>query len=173
MPLPPWIQTALPWLIAFAVGVGWLVNYLHKVHELGDLREKLRRSDLEREKLRLEVEQMRFKPESLPARRAVYDNLRKVVSDITRDATATSEHLQILHRMRHEAEFLFEDTIVQHIREMIENAVKLHVSGDMLNRGLILNPALEQHAEQRHEALLFFAHEYENLVTLFKTSLRQ
>jgi len=136
-------------------------------------RRALANSELERDKLALEVRRLRNDPQIVADRRAIYERLRLIVGEITRDAAVTRKHIYDLHEVRHDAEFRFSSDVLNPIRDLIHAAVGLHVSGAVLaaGPGRAGTHDWEKHVKDNHDSLTAIAAFESNMVAIFRSDL--
>jgi hypothetical protein len=131
-----WLKASWAYIVFGAVCVGAVIKSVRAAYAAERDRAALKNSELEREKLTLEVARLRNSPEVVADRRVIYDRLRLLISEITRDADATIVHIRNLHEVAHDSEFRFPPEVVERIRTLIESAIELHVSNLRYQRGL-------------------------------------
>src|SRR6266699_1702217 len=95
----------------------------------------LKNAELEREKLALEVGRLRNDPKVVEDRRAIYERLRVIMAEITRDGAATRTQINDLHGVWHDAEFRFPPDVIASIKGFIDADVGLHVTGIVIKDG--------------------------------------
>jgi len=151
----------------------WVIGWLGFVISAVTAIKVLRRSKLEKEKLELEVKQLRNSPEVVGDRRKIYERLRGVLRDITRDASATLEQIKELHSIRHDSEFRFPDKITEGLRVLIGQVVELHVGRQVADamRNRVSEAEWHDIVEKEHGALTAVLQYEEQLVGTFKPHL--
>jgi hypothetical protein len=127
-----WVERSWPYLVPWLLFVAALVAALRNAYAAERDRQALKQITLEREKLSLEIHRLRNSPEVVADRCAIYERLRRLISEILRDVNVTREHIAELHASRHDCEFRFPDEITQGIQALIENAVQLHVTREIM-----------------------------------------
>lgn len=130
-----WVQRSwgyiVPWILFLGTATGWIRNAIAAEKD----RRALRNSELEREKLELEVKRLRNSPEVLADRRAIYDRLWRVVEQLTATGDPTKDQILELRDIRHAAEFRFPAEIVEGIRGLIVRADDLQAAKRYMRLG--------------------------------------
>ena len=136
-------------------------------------RQALANSELEREKLKLEVRKLRNDPNVVEERRAIYERLRFIVAQITRDAAVTRKHINDLHDVRHDAEFRFPPEVVKAIKDFLHAAVGLHVTGAILSAGpgRAGTEEWQKHVQDNSDSLMKIAAFEQQMVSIFRPHL--
>src|SRR6266545_3257995 len=127
-----WFEESWGYIVLGAGFVTTALGWLRSAYAAERDRQALRNAELERQKLALEVGKLKNDPQVVTDRRAIYERLRLIVGEITRDAAVTRQHIYDLHEVRHDAEFRFPPDVVKSIRDFLHAAVGLHVSGAVL-----------------------------------------
>jgi len=153
--------------------IGTLAALIQKTFSAERDRQALKNVELERQKLELEVKKLRNEPSVVADRRAIYERLRNIVAEITRDAAATRQHIFDLHEVRHDAEFRFPPDIVNSIRDFLHAVVGLHVSGAVLaaGPGRAGTEDWGKHVQDNHDALTQIATFEQDMVAIFRPHL--
>ena len=158
------------------LAVGWLGTALklrQTWYSASRDREALKNAELEREKLALEVRRLRNDPQVVEDRRAVYERLRRIVSEITRDGAVTNQHIYDLHEGRHDAEFRFPSDVVDAIKGFIHAAVGLHVTGAVIKAGpgRWSNEEWQKYVQDDHDAATAILAFEQRMVDIFRLHL--
>jgi hypothetical protein len=158
------------------VGAGWVgtaLKWRQAWYSARRDRLALKNAELEREKLTLEVGRLRNDPQVVADRRAIYERLRLIVAEITRDAAVTNKHIYDLHEVRHDAEFRFPPDVVGSIKEFLHAAVGLHVTGAVLKAGpgRWSTEEWQKHVQANHDALMTIAAFEQQMVSIFRPYL--
>jgi hypothetical protein len=136
-------------------------------------RQALANSELEREKLALEVEHLKNRPEIVKERRAIYDRLDSTVREITRDAKVSMDQINALHRVRLDAEFRFPADVVERIVSLIHATVDFDVTNRVLEYSGILTPeGRKKQVEINHVAATAILKFETDLVDIFRPHLK-
>jgi hypothetical protein len=151
----------------------WVIGWLGCVISTVTAIQVLRRAKLEKVKLELEVKQLRNSPEDVADRREIYERLRGVLRDITRDASATLEQIAELHSIRLDSAFRFPDEIAEGLRVLIGHVVGLNVDRKVTDakRNRVSDAEWRDIVEREHGALTAVAQYEEQLVGTFKPYL--
>jgi cell division protein FtsL len=168
-----WLEQSWGYLVLIAALVGTAFKLLQTTYAAERDRQGLKNSQLEREKLQLEVGRLRNDPQVVADRRKIYERLRLIVGEITRDAAVTRKHIHDLHEVRHDAEFRFPADVVNSIRDLLHAAVGLHVSGAVLaaGPGRAGTEDWEKHVKDNHDSLMAIAAFEKNMVAIFRPDL--
>lgn len=168
-----WLKESWGYLVLILGLVAAAFKLLQTTYAAERDRRALANSELERDKLALEVRRLRNDPQVVADRRAIYERLRLIVAEITRDAAVTRKHIYDLHEVRHDAEFRFPPDAVNAIKNFLHAAVGLHVSGAVLAAGLgrAGTEDWEKHVKDNHEALMEIAAFEQNMVAIFRPHL--
>jgi hypothetical protein len=136
-------------------------------------RRALKNSQLESDKLALEVGRLRNDPKVVEDRRAIYERLRLIVGEITRDGAVTNQSIYDLHEVRHDAEFRFPPDVVNSIKDVLHAAVGLHVTGSVLKPGpgRWSTEEWQKHVQDDHDALMAIAAFEQEMVDIFRSHL--
>jgi len=136
-------------------------------------RQALKNAQLEREKLALEVGRLRNDPQVVDDRRAIYERLRLIVAEITRDAAVTNKHIYELHEVRHDAEFRFPPDVASSIMDFLHAAVGLHVTGAVIKAGpgRWSTEEWQNHIQTDHDALMAIVAFEQKMVDIFRPHL--
>jgi hypothetical protein len=151
----------------------WVIGWLGFLVSGVALIPALWRAKLEKEKLELEIRQLRNSPEIVGDRRAIYERLREVVHAITRDANATIKHVQELHSICHDGAFRFSEEILEGLELLIGHVVALHVGRQVMDgsRSRVTGVEWNDIVEKQHAALTAIAEYEKRLVEIFKPYL--
>ena len=151
----------------------WVIGWLGFVVSAVTAIPSLRRAKLEKEKLELEVKQLRNRPEVVGDRHEIYERLRGVLRDITRDASARPEQIGELHSICHDSAFRFTDEITEGLRVLIGQVVELYVGRQVVDakRNRVSEAAWHDIVEKEHGALTAIVQYEEQLVGTFKPHL--
>ncbi len=136
-------------------------------------RRALQQAALEREKLKLEVARLKNDPTIVSDRRAIYDRLRRMVGEITRDAKVSIKQIYDLHEVIHDAEFRFTGDVVDSVKGFLHAAVELQVAGARLEDGpkSMTKEQWERQVQADHDALSKVAAFEQDMVGIFRPHL--
>ena len=159
-----------------ALGAGFVttaLGWLRQAYAAERDRQALRNVELERQKLGLEVGRLKNDPQVVADRRAIYERLRIIVGEITRDAAVTVKHIYDLHEVRHDAEFRFQPDVLNSIKDFLHAAVGLHVSGAVLaaGPGSAGTEDWKRRVQDNHDCLMKIAAFEHNMVGIFRPHL--
>jgi len=136
-------------------------------------RQALKQVELKREKLALEVEHLKNRPEIVKERRAIYDRLESAVREITRAGKVSTDQINVLHRVRLDAEFRFPADVVERIVSLIHAAVDFDVTNRVLEYSGILTPeGRKKQVEINREAATAILKFETDLVDIFRPHLK-
>lgn len=130
-----WLVKSWSYLVSWGGFLGAAIVAIRAVYAAERDRRALNNSELEREKLSLEVARLRNSPEVVADRRVIYDKLREVLFAIVQTGTVELDQIKSLHAIRHDSEFRFPPPIVESVRGLINFAVEMHISWQTLQRG--------------------------------------
>ena len=112
-----------------------------------------------------------FDPSAYERRRAVYDNLKQILHEITINGEVTNEHIARLHEQKEESNFLFREDITNYISSWIANAVMLQRTNKQIKSGKIADNEFDIVNEKNVEAHNFFANQYKEIINMFRRYL--
>ena len=168
-----WLKESWGYIVLGAGVVGAAFRLIQTTYAAQRDRQALKNSQLEREKLALEVGRLRNDPQVVEGRRAIYERLRLIVAEITRDAVVTNKHIYDLHEVRHDAQFRFPTDVVTSITEFLHAAVSVHVTGAVIRAGpgRWSTEAWQKHVQDEHEALMAILAFEQKMVDIFRPHL--
>ena len=153
--------------------IGTLVALIQKTLSAERDRQALKNVGLERQKLVLEVEQLKNRPEVVKDRREIYDRLRRTVREITRDGKVSIEQVSALHDVRHDAEYRFPADIVERILTLIHAVVNFDVTNRVLEYSTVLTAeGRKKQVDINHEAATAILKFETEMVDIFRPHLK-
>lgn len=102
--------------------------------EIRQLKYSLESAELQREKLSLEIQLLRNSPELVADRRVIYDRLRATIGEISRDGAATLEQVRAMHAIRHDSEFVFPRELADRLLSLANCTFELYWSHRLLSQ---------------------------------------
>jgi hypothetical protein len=168
-----WTKETWALLASWGTTAVAVLNAIRATYAAERDRQALKQSELEREKLKLEIARLKNGPTVVADRRAIYDRLCVIVARITRDAKVALTDIADLHDVVHDAEFRFPPDVVGAIREFLHAAIGLHVSGMVLEGGpgRISTEEWHKQVQINHDALTKIAAFEQGKVGIFKPHL--
>jgi hypothetical protein len=142
-----WVRDAWPWVtgwLAFVLAAAKGIQAMYAAErdrralassaaereklalEIGQLKASLGSADLQREKLALEVHLLKNSPEVIGDRRAIYDRLRVLLGEILETAAPTREQVQRMYHIQHDSEFAFPRELAQRLAKLNKSVFELH-----------------------------------------------
>ncbi len=169
-----WVVEAWPYALGWLAFLGALIIAIKNTYSAERDRQALKSSELEREKLSLEVQRLKNDPEIVADRRSIYESLRGLLGEVFREAATTRGHISKLHHIRHDAVFRFPDEIVTALDGLISDLVDLHISGEKMRAyhdGHKTEAEYHQASDENNQALRRVIAFNEGLVDMFKPHL--
>lgn len=113
------------------------------------------------------------KLEMFERRYAIYDAIREFISEAVQSGDFQSKSFPIFNERTHDAYFLFSDEISDYVQLLREKAARLRLVNDKLhNRGLPLGDERSKLAEEDHDLMIWFGHQFETSKELVRPFMR-
>jgi hypothetical protein len=161
------------WVVPCLAFIGLLAALIRNVYAAERDRQALKELATEREKLRLEIAMLKNSPEARKERRAIYDRLRSLLSEVISNNDVSRDHFFQLGSVRHDSEFGFPPETLTAVSLLAGdfNAIYVARAKMSLGQSLLGQEQWDKFVDSEAQALISVDTFFVGMPTMFKPFL--